>query len=101
MNADLTTNRGMDRFANAWHCRPPVLHSTDSEHSVRLLRFVAEQVRGPQELILKCFERSQNASNREGFPAAGTTRLRFCSRASLLGHFGSIKRGANRELVRP
>jgi ERCC4-type nuclease len=72
--------------------RLPVLHSTDSEQSVRLLRFVAEQVHGSQEPILKRFDRKPRrlASRRlfllQALPGVGPA---LASR--LLSHFGSIE----------
>jgi DNA excision repair protein ERCC-4 len=36
--------------------RLPVLHSSDAEQSVRMLRFLADQVRGPQERVLRRFD---------------------------------------------
>lgn len=72
--------------------RLPVLHSTDSEQSVRLLRFVAEQVHGSQEPILRRFDRKPKrlASRRlfllQALPGVGPA---LASR--LLSHFGSIE----------
>ena len=37
--------------------RLPVLHSSDSEQSARMLRFLNDQVRGPHETVLRRFDR--------------------------------------------
>src|SRR3989338_1142218 len=73
--------------------RLPVLQSSDSEQSTRMLRFLAEQVRGPQERILRRFDRKPKrlASRRlfllQGLPGAGPALAH-----RLLRHFGSIER---------
>jgi DNA excision repair protein ERCC-4 len=73
--------------------RIPVLHSSDSEQSARLLRFLAEQVRGPHERILRRFDRKPKrlASRRlfllQGLPGVGPALAQ-----RLLTHFGSIER---------
>jgi DNA excision repair protein ERCC-4 len=73
--------------------RLPILHSSDSEQSVRMLRFLADQVRGRQEPILRRFDRKPKrlASRRlfllQGLPGVGPALAH-----RLLGHFGSIER---------
>jgi DNA excision repair protein ERCC-4 len=73
--------------------RLPLLHSSDSEQSVRMLRFLADQVGGPHELILRRFDRKPKrlASRRlyllQGLPGVGPALAH-----RLLGHFGSIER---------
>jgi Fanconi anemia group M protein len=73
--------------------RLPVLHSSDSEQSVRTLRFLADQVYGSHEPILRRFDRKPKrlASRRlfllQGLPGIGPALAR-----RLLGHFGSIER---------
>lgn len=72
--------------------RLPVLHSTDAEQSARLLRFVAEQVHGSQEPILRRFDRKPKrlASRRllllQALPGIGPALA-----CRLLSHFGSIE----------
>lgn len=73
--------------------RLPVLHSSDSEQSVRLLRFLADQARGPREQVLRRFDRKPKrvASRRlfllQGLPGVGPALAH-----RLLCHFGSIER---------
>lgn len=73
--------------------RVPVLHSCDSEQSVRILRFLADQVRGPRARILGRFDRKPKrlASRRlfllQGLPGVGPAVAQ-----RMLGHFGSIER---------
>lgn len=72
--------------------RLPVLHSSDSEQSVRMLRFLADQVRGPQERVLRRFDRKPKrlASRRlfllQALPGVGPALAH-----RLLGHFGSVE----------
>lgn len=78
-------------IATMW--RLPVLHSSNSEQSARMLRFLADQVRGPQERVLRRFERKPKrlASRRlfllQGLPGVGPALAH-----RLLCHFGSIER---------
>jgi ERCC4-type nuclease len=73
--------------------RVPVLHSSGSEQSARMLRFVADQARGPQEQVLRRFDRKPKrlASRRlfllQGLPGVGPALAH-----RLLCHFGSIER---------
>jgi DNA excision repair protein ERCC-4 len=73
--------------------RLPLLHSADSEQSVRLLRFLAEQAGGPHERVLRRFDRKPKrlASRRllllQGLPGVGPTLAH-----RLLVHFGCIER---------
>lgn len=73
--------------------RIPVLHSSDSEQSARMLRFLADQTRGPHERILRRFDRKPKrvASRRlfllQGLPGVGPALAH-----RLLYHFGSIER---------
>ena len=73
--------------------RLPVLQSSDSEQSARMLRFLADQVREPQERVLRRFDRKPKrlASKRlfllQALPGVGPALAH-----RLLGHFGSIER---------
>jgi ERCC4-type nuclease len=73
--------------------RVPVLHSADSEQSARMLRLVADQVRGPRARVLRRFDRKPKrlASRRlfllQGLPGVGPALAH-----RLLCHFGSIER---------
>jgi ERCC4-type nuclease len=73
--------------------RLPVLYSCDADESVRLLRFIADQVHGRQEYVLRRFDRKPKrlASRRlfllQALPGIGPALAR-----RLLGHFGSIER---------
>jgi DNA excision repair protein ERCC-4 len=72
--------------------RLPVLHSPDPEHSLRILRFLADQA-GRQQQVLRRFDRKPKrlASRRlfllQGLPGVGPTIAH-----RLLGHFGSVER---------
>jgi len=73
--------------------RLPVLHSIDAEQSARMLRFLADQLRGPHEAVLRRLDRKPKrlASRRlfllQGLPGVGPALA-----GRLLGHFGSIER---------
>jgi Fanconi anemia group M protein len=73
--------------------RLPVLHSSGSEQSARMLRFLADQVREPQERVLRRFDRKPKrlASKRlfllQALPGVGPALAH-----RLLGHFGSVER---------
>jgi ERCC4-type nuclease len=73
--------------------RVPVLQTSDSEQSARMLRFMAEQVREPQDRILRRFDRKPKrlASRRlfvlQALPGVGPALAQ-----RLLGHFGSLER---------
>lgn len=72
--------------------RLPVLYASDSEQSARMLRFLADQVRGPQDRMLRRFDRKPKrlASRRlfllQGLPGVGPALAN-----RLLDHFGSIE----------
>jgi DNA excision repair protein ERCC-4 len=72
--------------------RLPIVHSADSEQSLRMLRFIADQVRGPQERVLRRFDRKPKrlASRRlfllQGLPGVGPALAN-----RLLGRFGSVE----------
>jgi DNA excision repair protein ERCC-4 len=72
--------------------RLPVLHSTDSEQSARMLRFLADQIREPQQRVLRRFDRKPKrlASRRlfllQGLPGVGPALAN-----RLLCHFGCIE----------
>jgi DNA excision repair protein ERCC-4 len=73
--------------------RIQVLPASDPEQSARMLRFLAEQVRGPRERVLRRFDRKPKrlASRRlfllQGLPGVGPALAQ-----RLLAHFGSIER---------
>jgi ERCC4-type nuclease len=73
--------------------RVPVLHSSDPKQSARMLRFLADQIRGPHERILRRFDRKPKrlASRRifllQALPGVGPALAH-----RLLCHFGSIER---------
>jgi Fanconi anemia group M protein len=73
--------------------RLPVLHSSAPEHSLLILRFLADQASRPQQPILRRFDRKPRrfASKRlfllQGLPGVGPALAH-----RLLGHFGSIGR---------
>lgn len=86
-----TVEGALVSIAAMW--RIPVLHSSDPEQSARMLRFLAEQVRGPREQVLRRFDRKPKrlASRRlfllQGLPGVGPALAQ-----RLLTHFGSIER---------
>src|SRR5262245_37802861 len=73
--------------------RVPVLQASDAEQSLRMLRFLAEQVSAPHARVLRRFDRKPKrvASKRlfllQGLPGVGPALA-----DRLLGHFGSIER---------
>jgi len=73
--------------------RLPVLHSSDSQQSARMLRFLADQMRGPHDRVLRRFDRKPKrlASRRlfllQALPGVGPALAH-----RLLHHFGSIER---------
>jgi Fanconi anemia group M protein len=73
--------------------RVPVLHASDPEHALRLLRFLADQARGHHHRLLRRFDRKPKrfASRRlfvlQGLPGVGPALA-----DRLLRHFGSIER---------
>jgi DNA excision repair protein ERCC-4 len=81
--------------------RVPVLHASDAEQAVRLLRFLADQVRGPQHRLLRRFDRKPKrlASRRlfllQGLPGVGPALA-----GRLLRHFVSIERIVRRPRTR-
>jgi DNA excision repair protein ERCC-4 len=85
-----TVEGALVSIATMW--RIPVLHSSDPEQSARMLRFLAEQVRGPRERVLRRFDRKPKrlASRRlfllQGLPGVGPALAQ-----RLLTHFGSIE----------
>jgi DNA excision repair protein ERCC-4 len=73
--------------------RIPVLHASDSEQSLRMLRFLADQVRGPQQGILRRFDRKpKRLTSRRLFLLQGLPGVGPALAGRLLGHFGSIER---------
>jgi DNA excision repair protein ERCC-4 len=79
--------------------RVPVLHASDPEQAVRLLRFLAEQVRGPRHRVLRRLDRKPKrfASRRlfllQGLPGVGPALA-----DRLLRHFGSVERIVSADL---
>lgn len=74
--------------------RLPVLQSSDSEQSARMLRFLADQVRGPHERILRRFDRKPKGSCRGGSSCCKSgqesdRRLRTVSSAASVQSNGS------------
>jgi Fanconi anemia group M protein len=79
--------------------RLPVLQSSTPEHSLRILRFLADQASRPQHPVLRRFDRKPKrlASRRlfllQGLPGVGPALAH-----RLLGHFGSIERVVNADV---
>jgi DNA excision repair protein ERCC-4 len=70
--------------------RVPVLYSSDSEQSARMLRFLAEQVRAPQERVLRRSDRkSKRFASRRLFLLQGLPGVGPALAHRLLGHFGN------------
>ena len=73
--------------------RLPVLHSSDSEQSARMLLFLADQVRGSQERVLRRFDRKpRRLASRRLFLLQGLPGVAPALAHRLLCHFGSIER---------
>jgi len=54
--------------------RLPVLHARDPEDALRILRFLAQQVRDSEQRILRRYDRNPSASLRETLHASGPVR---------------------------
>jgi len=84
-------------LAAVW--RLPVLHSSEPEHSLLILRLLADQVTRSHQPVLRRFDRkpTRHASRRlfllQGLPGVGPA---LASR--LLDHFGSIERIVNADV---
>ena len=73
--------------------RLPVLHSADSQQSVRMLQFLADQARGPREGILRRFDRKpKRVASRRLFLVQALPGVGPALAQRLLCHFGSIER---------
>lgn len=73
--------------------RLPVLHSSDPEHSLRMLRFLAEQVGRPRHQILRRFDRKpKRLASRQLFLLQGLPGVGPALAHRLLCHFGSVER---------
>jgi ERCC4-type nuclease len=73
--------------------RVPVLHASDPEQAVRLLRFLADQVRGPRQRLLRRFDhKPKRLASRRRFLLQGLPGVGPALADRLLCHFGSIER---------
>jgi len=73
--------------------RLPVLHSSNSEQSLRLLRFLADQVCGSRKPVLRRFDRKpKRLASRRLFVLQGLPGVGPALADRLLGHFGSVER---------
>ena len=73
--------------------RLPVLHSSDAEQSARRLRLLADQVRKPQQRVLRRFERKpKRVGSRRLFLLQGLPGVGPALAQRLLGRFGSVER---------
>lgn len=73
--------------------RVPVLHSSDAEQSARMLHFLADQVRGPHERVLRRFDRKpKRLVSRKLFLLQGLPGVGPALAQRLLDHFGTIER---------
>src|SRR5262249_49176535 len=73
--------------------RLPVLHSADSEQSLRLLRFLANQGRGSRDPILRRFDyKPKRLASRRLFLLQGLPGVGPALAHRLLCHFGSVER---------
>lgn len=73
--------------------RVPVLHTSDSEQSLPMLRFLADQVAGPDERILRRFDRKpKRLRSRRLYLLQGLPRVGPALAQRLLAQFGSIER---------
>ncbi len=73
--------------------RLPVLHSSDADQSVRILRFLADQAREPHQRVLRRFDRKpKRLASRRLFLVQGLPGVGPALASRLLGHFGSVER---------
>ena len=73
--------------------RIPLLHSSDSQQSARMLRFIADQVRSPQERMLRRFDRKpKRVGSRRLFLLQSLPGVGPALADRLLSRFGSIER---------
>jgi ERCC4-type nuclease len=73
--------------------RVPVLHAADAEQSLRMLRFLAEQVSASHALVLRRFGRKpKRLASRRLFLLQGVPGVGPALADRLLCHFGSIER---------
>jgi len=73
--------------------RLPVLHSSEPEHSLLILQFLADQVSRPQQPVLRRFDRKpKRLASRRLFLLQGLPGIGPALAHRLLGHFGSIER---------
>jgi DNA excision repair protein ERCC-4 len=73
--------------------RVPVVNSSDSEQSARMLRFLADQLRRPHERILRRFDRKpKRLTSRQLFLLQALPGVGPSLAHRLLCHFGSIER---------
>lgn len=73
--------------------RVPVLHTSDPEQSLRMLRLLADQVAGPNERILRRFDRKpKRLTSRRLYLLQGLPRVGPALAQRLLAQFGSIER---------
>jgi Fanconi anemia group M protein len=72
--------------------RVPVQHASDAEQAVRLLRFLADQVRGPEHRLLRRFDRKpKRLASRRLFVLQGLPGVSPALADRLLRQFGSIE----------
>jgi ERCC4-type nuclease len=73
--------------------RLPVLHSSDPDHSLRILQFLADQANNPQQTILRRFDRKpKRLSSRRLFVLQGLPGIGPALAHRLLCQFGSVER---------
>jgi DNA excision repair protein ERCC-4 len=72
--------------------RLPVLHSPDPEHSVRILRFLADQASRQQQVLRRFDRRPKRLASRRLFLLQGLPGVGPALAHRLLGHFGSVER---------
>ena len=88
---DHSVEGAMVSIAAIW--RVPMLYSSDSEQSARMLRFLADQLRRPHERILRRFDRKpKRLTSRQLFLLQALPGVGPALAHRLLCHFGSIER---------
>lgn len=87
---DLSVEGALVSIAAIW--RVPVVYSSDSEQSARMLRFLADQLRRPHERILRRFDRKpKRLPSRRLFVLQALPGVGPALAHRLLCYFGSIE----------
>jgi ERCC4-type nuclease len=72
--------------------RLPVVHSPDPEHSLRILRFLADQAARQQQILRRFDRKPKRLASRRLFLLQGLPGIGPALAHRLLGQFGSVER---------